>query len=403
MRRFYRRSATLLRRTSPRPRRRRGRRERVRPPAARRPSGVRAPARHEDVVPLGAVRPAGLRERVQEGGRCRPVVNAQVSAQKQLTQAEQCITDGAKVGIITRLDSGTVDRHPEESALVGRQVDRLRPPDRSAAWALYVVVQQHDRRGAAGTRRHPRPEGERQLRREAVVAQLWGGPEDANTFSSRAARTTSEPALQDEEAHEGAPASSFPAGTSDKAQTIFQPMLIRTSNKIDGVAAANDGLANARRRDAEGAQLDPIPLCGQDATTEGAQNIISGWQTIDRLEVRARARRTQPRRPRSSPPRVRSRRRRDCEDKGRGLEPAPDLPQLITRPTGGSSSRAASSRGARSATATTGSTASTSRASRGGAPRAPPRFSGRRTRHREPTTPLLELRGVSKRSAPCRR
>jgi D-xylose transport system substrate-binding protein len=27
------------------------------------------------------------------------------------------------------------------------------------------------------------------------------------------------------------------------------------------------------------AKLDPIPLSGQDATIEGVQNIISGWQT----------------------------------------------------------------------------------------------------------------------------
>ena len=35
------------------------------------------------------------------------VVNALGQQQKQLAQAEQCINDGAKVGIITSLDTGT--------------------------------------------------------------------------------------------------------------------------------------------------------------------------------------------------------------------------------------------------------------------------------------------------------
>ena len=57
-------------------------------------------------------------------------------------------------------------------------------------------------------------------------------------------------------------------------------MLIKTSNKIDAVAAANDGLANAVVVSLKQAGLKPIPLSGQDATTQGVQNIISGWQTM---------------------------------------------------------------------------------------------------------------------------
>jgi D-xylose transport system substrate-binding protein len=57
-------------------------------------------------------------------------------------------------------------------------------------------------------------------------------------------------------------------------------MLIRTGNKIDGVVAANDGIANAVVVDLQQHHLKPIPLSGQDATTQGVQNIISGWQTM---------------------------------------------------------------------------------------------------------------------------
>jgi D-xylose transport system substrate-binding protein len=57
-------------------------------------------------------------------------------------------------------------------------------------------------------------------------------------------------------------------------------MLVKTANKIDGVAAANDGIANAVVVALKAHQLKPIPLSGQDATTQGVQNIISGWQTM---------------------------------------------------------------------------------------------------------------------------
>jgi D-xylose transport system substrate-binding protein len=57
-------------------------------------------------------------------------------------------------------------------------------------------------------------------------------------------------------------------------------MLIKTANKIDGVVAANDGIANAVVVDLQQHHLKPIPLSGQDATTQGVQNIISGWQTM---------------------------------------------------------------------------------------------------------------------------
>ena len=72
----------------------------------------------------------------------------------------------------------------------------------------------------------------------------------------------------------------MPGWDNQKAGTIFEQMLVKTSNKIDGVAAANDGLANAVVVALKAHQLKPIPLSGQDATTQGVQNIISGWQTM---------------------------------------------------------------------------------------------------------------------------
>src|SRR4029079_9186049 len=76
------------------------------------------------------------------------------------------------------------------------------------------------------------------------------------------------------------PAQFVPGWDNQKAGTIFEQMLVQTANKIDAVAAANDGLANAVVVSLKAHKLKPIPLSGQDATTQGVQNIISGWQTM---------------------------------------------------------------------------------------------------------------------------
>ena len=67
----------------------------------------------------------------------------------------------------------------------------------------------------------------------------------------------------------------MPDWDNQKALTIFEQMLVQTGNKIDAVAAANDGLGNAVIS-ALKARSSPIPCPGQDATAQGVQNIISG-------------------------------------------------------------------------------------------------------------------------------
>ena len=71
----------------------------------------------------------------------------------------------------------------------------------------------------------------------------------------------------------------MPLWDAGKAQTIFEQMLVQTSNNIQGVVAANDGIAGAVVATLKAKGLKPIPLSGQDATVQGVQNIISGWQT----------------------------------------------------------------------------------------------------------------------------
>jgi D-xylose transport system substrate-binding protein len=71
-----------------------------------------------------------------------------------------------------------------------------------------------------------------------------------------------------------------PGWDNQKAGTIFDQMLVKTANTIDAVAVANDGMAGAVIASLKKHGLKPIPVTGQDATPQGFQNIISGWQTM---------------------------------------------------------------------------------------------------------------------------
>src|SRR4029453_19476346 len=71
-----------------------------------------------------------------------------------------------------------------------------------------------------------------------------------------------------------------PLWLATNAQPIFEQMLLKNNNKIDGAIAANDNIAGAVIASLKAKNLKPIALSGQDATVQGVQNIISGWQTI---------------------------------------------------------------------------------------------------------------------------
>jgi D-xylose transport system substrate-binding protein len=71
-----------------------------------------------------------------------------------------------------------------------------------------------------------------------------------------------------------------PDWDNQKALTIFEQMLQKSGNKINGVLAANDGLGNAAISALKARKLPQIPVTGQDATLQGLQNILPGDQCM---------------------------------------------------------------------------------------------------------------------------
>jgi len=204
------------------------------------------------------------------------VENSLGDPQKQKAQADQCIADGAKVLIIAPIDSGSAAAIEKAAAAKGvKSIDYDRQVEGGSA-VLYASFDGH----TVGVLQGTAVANALKSKKGAVVAELNGGQEDANAFLFKGGYDSVLKPLYKSGALKAGPDQFVPGWDNQKAGTIFEQMLIKTGNKIDGVAAANDGIANAVVVALKAHKLKSIPLSGQDATTQGVQNIISGWQTM---------------------------------------------------------------------------------------------------------------------------
>ena len=220
-----------------------------------------------------------LQKAFKAAGISARVVNAQGDPQKQKTQADQCISDGAKVLIIAPIDSGSAAAIEKAAAAKGvKSIDYDRQVEGGSA-VLYASFDGHQVGVLQGKAVVQGLRANGMYSKKPVVASLWGGQEDANSYLFKGGVDQVLNPLYKNGTLKKGPQQFVPGWDNQKAGTIFEQMLIKTSNKIDGVAAANDGLANAVVVALKAHKLKPVPLSGQDATTQGVQNIISGWQT----------------------------------------------------------------------------------------------------------------------------
>jgi D-xylose transport system substrate-binding protein len=109
---------------------------------------------------------------------------------------------------------------------------------------------------------------------------LNGGEEDNNSFLFRAGYAETVEARVAAGDWELVADQHVPGWDNAEAQTIMEQILVNADNDVDAVFAANDGLANSAINAIEAAGIGPVPVSGQDATSEGMQNILLGRQTM---------------------------------------------------------------------------------------------------------------------------
>lgn len=223
-----------------------------------------------------------LQKAFSNAGVSGSVLNAQGDTQTQITQGQQCVTNGAKVILVDALDSGTgaaIEKAAKAAGVKTIDYDRLVLGGSASYYVSFNNVTVGQLQGEALVAAM-KAKGIMGAGKSPVVAELDGAPTDNNaTLFAQGAHKVLDPLFANGSLTKG-PRQAVPGWDNQKALTIFEQMLTKTGNKINAVLAANDGLGNAVVTALKSHKLSPIPVTGQDATPQGVQNIISGWQSM---------------------------------------------------------------------------------------------------------------------------
>jgi D-xylose transport system substrate-binding protein len=217
-----------------------------------------------------------LQEAFKSAGVPVTIDNAQGDKSTQQQQAEQLITNGAKVLLLVNLDSGSgaaIEANAQSRGVKVIDYDRLTLKGQAAYYVSFDNVKVGELQGQGlvkclGSASKP------------AIAELNGSPTDNNaTLFKQGYDSVLKPLYSSGKATKAAD-QSVPDWDNQKALTIFEQMLQKANNKIDGVLAANDGLGNSAISAIKARKLQQIPVTGQDATPQGIQNILSGDQCM---------------------------------------------------------------------------------------------------------------------------
>jgi D-xylose transport system substrate-binding protein len=206
------------------------------------------------------------------------IVNAQGDPSTQRSQADQALTNGAKVVLLVDLDPGSGAAIINTAHNRGAKVidyDRLTLGGNADYYVSFNNETVGKLQGQGLVNCLNKGGGSK-----PVVAELNGSPTDNNaTLFANGYNSVLGPQYSSGKFAKG-PNQSVPEWDNQKALTIFEQMLQQTHNKIDGVLAANDGLANSVISALNARKLGHKPVTGQDATAEGIQHILAGEQCM---------------------------------------------------------------------------------------------------------------------------
>ena len=206
------------------------------------------------------------------------ITNALNDPLKQKAQATACLAAGAKVVIETALDNGSAASIEKLfTSKGGKAIDYDRQVTGGTA-SVYVTfdgksVGEAQAKGVVGAMKA------KGTYKGGTVAQLWGGQTDQNAFWFKSGNdAVLNPLFKSGKLAKG-PQQFVPDWLATNAAPIFSQMLVKTNSKIDAAIAANDNIAGAVIATLKAKHLQPIPLSGQDASAQGVQYILAGWQT----------------------------------------------------------------------------------------------------------------------------
>jgi D-xylose transport system substrate-binding protein len=215
---------------------------------------------------------------LKKAGVTYSINNALNDPAKQKAQAQACLAAGAKVVIETALDNGSAAAIEKLfTSAGGFAIDYDRQVLGGSA-SVYVTFDGKavGEAQANGVIAAMKANG---TYKGGTVAELWGGQTDQNAFWFKSGNDAVFNPLFANGTLKKGPQQFVPGWDATNAATIFQQMLVKTNNNIQGVLAANDNIAGAVIADEKAKGLKPVPITGQDTTAQGIQYILAGWQT----------------------------------------------------------------------------------------------------------------------------
>ena len=208
------------------------------------------------------------------------VVNAQNSPTRQKSQAQGCLAKGAKVILLDQLTPASgiaITNLARSHHAKVIDYDRLVVGSKASYYVSFnnVTVGKLQGKGlVAALKKNGK------YSQHPVIAELNGALTDNNAhLFKKGYDSVLKPLYANGTFKLATAGDQWTNWDAKVARTEFDQMLTRNGNHIDGVLAANDGIAGAVVASLQAHGLGKIPLTGQDATPTGVQYILAGWQS----------------------------------------------------------------------------------------------------------------------------
>ncbi|MEC3914735.1 sugar ABC transporter substrate-binding protein [Nocardia sp. CDC160] len=216
-----------------------------------------------------------IKKALNDAGFDADVQNAQGDVQKFSTLADGMIAKGVKVLLIASINSevgSAVAAKAKKAGIPTIDYDRLNLGGSSDYYVSFDNVKVGALQGQGlATALKDKP--------GAQVVEIEGAPTDNNaTLFHQGQETVLQP-LYDSGALKLVRSQAIDDWNNQKGGTTFEQILTGNGGKVDGVVAANDGLAGAvitvlKKNGLNG----KVPVTGQDATVDGLKAILRGDQ-----------------------------------------------------------------------------------------------------------------------------
>ena len=218
-----------------------------------------------------------LTQAMQAAGLQADIQNAQGDEQKFSTLADSMITSQVKVLVIASISSESGAAVAAKATAQGIPVidyDRLNLGGTSDYYVSFDNVKVGELQGQGLADALKGKQG-------AQVIEIEGAPTDNNATLFHNGQENVLKPLYDSGALKLVASQPIPNWDNQQGGTTFEQLLTKNGGKVDGVVAANDGLAGAviavlKKKNLAG----KVPVTGQDATVDGLRAVLRGDQCV---------------------------------------------------------------------------------------------------------------------------